>query len=110
MSNDPYMTAVSTMAAYTIYRNRNDMSSRQYMQYVDDWKNFQRIWIQDYYLSNTDSQKKYTFSTYTEYQSFLRGQSAHIDVYDSNSPGRTLGTISVPTNLFAPANQFTYLR
>ena len=110
MSNGPYMTAVSTMTAYTVYRNRNDMTSQQYMDYVADWNTFQRVWIQDYYLSNTGSEKKYSFRTNAEFQSFLRGQSAHIDVYDSNSPGRILGTINVPTNIFAPANQFTYLR
>lgn len=110
MSNIPYDAAVSTMRSYPIYRNRNDMSSGQYMQYVHEWNTFERIWIQDSVLSTIGSGQRYTYKTNEELQTYLRGQAAHIDVYDSNSPGRLLGTIRVPSNIYAPSNQFVTIR
>ena len=101
----PYLAAVSTMATYVVYKNRNDMSSGQYMQYVDDWRCFERVWIEDYRLSTIGTGQRYNFLTSEERLSYLRGQAAHIDVYDSNSPGRILGTIRIPT-LYSPSNQF----
>lgn len=101
----PYLAAVSTMATYVVYKNRNDMTSRQYMQYVDDWRCFERVWIEDYRLSTMGTAQRYTFPTSQERLSYLRGQAAHIDIYDSNSPGRILGTIPTPT-VYSPPNQF----
>ena len=106
MESEVRLAAVSTMATYVPYKNRNDMTSGQYMQYVAEWNTFQRIWIEDYTLRAVGSGQRYTFATYDEKQAYLRGQSAHIDVYSSNSPGRILGTIVVPTNIYAPENQF----
>jgi hypothetical protein len=110
MSNTAYLAAVSTMRSYPIYRNRNDMSSGQYMQYVHEWNTFERIWIEDSVLSTLGTGQRYAFTTNEEFQAYLRGQAAHIDVYDSNSPGRILGTIYVPSNTYAPSNQFVRLR
>jgi hypothetical protein len=106
MESEVRLAAVSTLARYLPYKNRNDMTSRQYMQYVAEWNTFQRIWIENYTLSTLGSGQRYTFATYDEKQAYLRGQSAHIDIYSSNSPGRMLGTIIVPTNIYAPENQF----
>jgi len=103
--SDAYLVAVSTMATYLVYKNRNDMSSGQYMQYVDDWRCFERVWIEDYRLSTIRAGYRYTFLTNEERLSYLRGQAAHIDVYDSNSPGRILGTIRGPI-IYSPSNQF----
>ena len=86
------------------------MTSGEYMQYVNDWNTFQRIWIQDSVLSTIGAGQRYSFMTNEELQAYLRGQAAHIDVYDSNSPGRALGVISVPSNIYAPSNQFVTLR
>lgn len=105
-----YMSAVSTMATYIPFRNRNDMSSKQYYEYLADWKTFQRVWIQDYTFSTIGTGEKYVFPSYSEMQSYTRGRDAHLGVYDSNSPGRIMSTISVSTNVLAPANQFTSLR
>lgn len=105
-----YLQAVSTMATYIPVRDRNDMSSRQYYEYLADWNTFQRIWIQDYIFSTIGTGETYDFSSYKELQSYNRGREAHINVYDSNSPGRIMSTISVSTNVLAPANQFTSLR
>ena len=110
MSNIPYIEALSTMRSYPIYRNRNDMTSGEYMQYVNDWNTFQRIWIEDSVLSTIGAGQRYSFMTNEELQTYRRGQAAHIDVYDSNSPGRILGTISVPSNIYAPSNQFVSIR
>ena len=82
------------------------MSARQYIQYTNDWNTFQRVWIEDYRLSTLGYAERYNFLTYAEYQMYLRGQAAHIDVYDSNSPGRMLSTINVVSQILAPANQF----
>lgn len=110
MSNTSYNEALSTMRSYPVYRNRNDMSSGQYMQYVNEWNTFQRIWIEDSVLSTIGTGQRYTFKTNEELQVYLRGQAAHIDVYDSNSPGRARGTIRVPSNIYAPSNQFVSIR
>ena len=109
-NNDPYLAGISTMKTYILYRNRNDMSYQEYNQYVLDWNTFEKVWTQDYYLSTIGATNRYNFKTYNEKESYMKGQAAHIDVYDSNSPGRILGTINVVTNVFAPSNQFTTIR
>jgi hypothetical protein len=98
------------MATYIPVRNRNDMTSRQYYDYLSDWNTFQRIWVQDYIFSTMGTGETYDFSSYKELQSYNRGRDAHINVYDLNSPGRILSTIHVHKNILAPANQFTSLR
>ena len=111
MSNlDPYLAAVSTMTTYRLYKNRNDMTSGQYMQYVEDWRFFEEVWIEDYRRTALGLSEKYAFPTNASMQSYLRGQAAHIDVYDSNSPGRILGTIVVYPPIFSPSNQFITIR
>jgi hypothetical protein len=100
----------SILSVYTIYKNRNDMTAGQYIQYTNDWNTFQRVWNENYKLSTIGSTQRYTFATYTEYQMYLRGQNAHVDVYDSNSPGRILSTIHVINQRIAPANQFVNIR
>ncbi len=104
--SDAYLAGVSTMSRYVLYKNRNDMTSRQYMQYVEDWRCFDRIWIENYRLSTIGAPQRYTFLINEERMSYLRGQAAHIDVYDSNSPGRILGTIPVESGIYSPPDQF----
>ena len=99
---------LSTMATYRPIRNRNDMTAGQYIQYASDWALFQRVWAVNYQMRTMGSAERYTFANYDEFNSYLRGQQACIDVYDSNSPGRILSTIRAPL-IFAPANQFTTL-
>lgn len=101
---------LAIMSVYTVYRNRNDMSARQYIEYTNDWNTFQRVWVENFRLSTIGSAQRYTFATNTEHQMYLRGQAAHIDVYDSNSPGRLLSTINVVSQIIAPANQFVTIR
>lgn len=110
MSSNDYLDAVSTMATYIPFRDRNDMSSRQYYDYLADWKKFEAVWIQDYLFSTMGTNRKYAFASTKEHQSYIRGRDAHINVYDLNSPGRLLSTINVHTNVLAPSNQFTSLR
>lgn len=105
MSN-AFETAISTISIYEVYRNRNDMSIREYRDYVDNWNTFQRVWAIDYYLSSTGAGYRYTFANYKEKFQYQKGQAAHVDVYSSNSPGRLLSTISVPSGVLAPDGQF----
>lgn len=100
---------VSTMATYVVVRNRNDMTAGQYIQYASDWNFFQKVWAANYQMSTLGSAERYTFSTYEEFNSYLRGQQACIDVYDSNSPGRILSTIRAP-KILAPENQFATIQ
>jgi len=104
--SDPYQAAVSTMCTYVIYRNRNDMSVREYREYVEEWNTFQRVWSISYYLSTIRSPTRYSFANYKEKLDYQKGQAAHVDVYDSNSPGRLLSTINVPSGVLAPTGQF----
>lgn len=110
MSSNDYLHAVSTMATYIPFRDRNDMSSQQYYDYLADWKKFEAVWVQDYLFSTMGTGRTYTFANSKEHQSYIRGRDAHINVYDLNSPGRLLSTIRVYTNVLAPSNQFTSLR
>jgi len=110
MSYSNYLEAVSTMATYIPFRDRNDMSSQQYYDYLADWKKFETVWIQDYLFSTMGTGRTYTFANSKEHQSYIRGRDAHINVYDANSPGRLLSSINVYTNVLAPSNQFTSLR
>jgi len=82
------------------------MTYQDYAQYVSDWNTFNRIWAINYYLSSSGMKNRYSFSSYREKNQYMNGQAAHIDVYSSNSPGRILSTINVPSNLLAPDNQF----
>jgi len=100
------LAGLSTMATYQPVRNRNDMTAGQYIQYVSDWAFFQKVWAVNYQLSTMGSGQRYTFANYDDFNSYLRGQKACVDVYDSNSPGRILSTITVPSKILAPANQF----
>jgi hypothetical protein len=104
--NNAYQAAVSTMCTYQIFRNRNDMSAREYREYVQEWNTFQRVWTISYYLSTSKSPIGYSFINYKEKLEYQKGQAAHVDVYDSNSPGRLLSTINVPSGVLAPAGQF----
>lgn len=101
------LAGLSTMATYQTIRNRNDMTARQYIQYSSDWAYFQRVWAVNYQMSTMGSSERYVFANYDDFNSYLRGQRACIDVYDSNSPGRIFSTINVPSQILAPANQFT---
>ena len=105
-AEDALAAGVSTMATYVVIRNRNDMTAGQYIHYANDWAFFQRVWVSNYQMSTMGSGQRYTFATYDDFNSYLRGQQACIDVYDSNSPGRILSTIRAP-QILAPANQFT---
>jgi len=105
-AEDALAAGISTMATYQTIRNRNDMTAGQYIQYASDWSYFQRVWSVNYQLSTIGSGQRYTFANYDDFNSYLRGQKACIDVYDSNSPGRVLSTIKVPSKILAPANQF----
>ena len=97
---------ISTMATYKPIRNRNDMTAGQYIQYVNDWSFFQRVWAINYQMSTMGSGERYTFANYEEFNSYLKGQSACIDIYDANSPGRILSSIKISSQILAPANQF----
>lgn len=99
------LSTLSTLATYVVVRNRNDMTAGQYIKYSSDWNFFQRVWETNYQLSTIGSSERYNFLSYDEFNSYLRGMQACIDVYDSNSPGRILSTIRAP-NILAPANQF----
>jgi len=104
--SNAYQAAVSTMCTYAIYRNRNDMSAREYREYVQEWNTFNRVWTISYYLSTIGSPTRYSFADYKEKLDYQKGQAAHVDVYDSNSPGRLLSTIKVPSGVLAPTGQF----
>jgi hypothetical protein len=108
-SKEALLAGISTMATYQPIRNRNDMTAGQYIRYATDWTFFQRIWAVNYQMSTMGSGERYTFANYEDFSSYLRGQQACIDVYDSNSPGRILGTIKTPV-IFAPANQFATIQ
>jgi hypothetical protein len=98
---------LSTMATYKPVRNRNDMTAGQYIQYANDWSFFQRVWAINYQMSTIGSGERFNFANYDEFNSYLRGQSACIDIYDEKSPGRILSTIKMTNLILAPANQFT---
>jgi hypothetical protein len=100
------LAGISTMATYQPIRNRNDMTAGQYIQYASDWAFFQRVWAVNYQMSTTGSSERYVFANYDEFNSYMRGKKASIDIYDSNSPGRIFSTIRVPSNILAPTNQF----
>lgn len=104
--SNAYQAAVSTMCTYQIFRNRNDMSVREYREYVQEWNTFQRVWKINYYLSSTGAGYRYSFANQKEKVEYQKGQAAHVDVYSSNSPGRLLSTIKVPSGVLAPAGQF----
>ena len=105
-AEDALKAGISTMATYVVLRNRNDMTAGQYIQYASDWAFFQRIWSINYQLSTIGAGERYAFNNYDDFNSYLRGQKACIDVYDLNSPGRIISTINVPSQVLAPANQF----
>lgn len=105
-AEDALAAGISTMATYQPLRNRNDMTFGQYIQYANDWSLFQRIWAVNYQLSTIGSSQRYIFANYEEFNSYIRGQNACIDVYDANSPGRILSTIRISKQILAPPNQF----
>jgi len=91
MSTDFDIRAISTLNAYPLKKIRNDMSSHQYMEYVNDWNTFNRIWAFNYTVSTIKSSpdsyaEDYKFVSNNEYLSYLRGQQAHFAVYRSAPP------------------------
>lgn len=77
--------AISILNEFPLKRIRKDMSSKQYMDYTNDWNTFNSIWAYNY-TANILNVQPYVFKSSSEYLSFKRGQLAHVNVYTSAAP------------------------